>query len=200
MGRKRKTAGNNVSDPETWVDQYGDYLYRYALSRIQDPVIAEDFVQETFLAALDTREAFQGRSSERTWLTAILKHKIIDHLRKAGRKQSLENTGLHNDPVNEFFDERGHWRMKLPRWSSNPAKLFERKEFWKVLSDCLSELPARLAHAFRLREMDGLSSGEICEILEISTSNCSVMLHRARLRLRGCIEKNWFSVHPLEGT
>jgi RNA polymerase sigma-70 factor (TIGR02943 family) len=183
-----------LSDPETWVEQYGDYLYRYALSRIQDPSTAEDLVQETLLAALHARKNFKGRSSERTWLTSILKNKIVDHFRKIKREQVVDEIESYNDSMNEFFDEKGGWKAGPAKWIINPNELLERKEFWKVLSRCLSELSTLMARAFMLREMDGLSTEEICKVLNISSTNCWGLLHRARMNLRRCLEIKWFHV------
>ena len=180
-------------NPETWVDRYGDYLYRYALSRLHEPEPAEDVVQETFLAALKARESFKGRSSERTWLTAILKHKIIDHYRKKSHEQPFDDIGLFQEMMDELFAADGRWRSGPAKWDVHPEELAERKEFWTYFYKCLSGLSDRIAHAFTLRELEGLSTKEICKVLKISTSNFWVMLYRARTHLRLCLEKNWFS-------
>jgi RNA polymerase sigma-70 factor (ECF subfamily) len=189
-----------VADPETWVDQHGDYLYGYALSRMKDPTIAEDLVQETLLAALNDQKSFEGRSSLRTWLIAILKHKIIDYLRKASREQPLDDRELGADVSDTFFDEKGNWMSRPANWTTDPTELLEQKEFLEVFTRCLSELPARQAHAFRLREMDGLDCGGICNVMEITSSNCWVMLYRARMNMRQCIEANWFDHQRDEDT
>ena len=198
MRGKRSVVDSQMLDPEVWVDRYGNYLYGYALSRIQNPAIAEDLVQETFLAALKNRENFEGRSSERTLLTGILKHKIIDYLRKHSRENPIDNIEQVLESTEAFFDETGRLKVKPTEWTVHPAKLFEQKEFWKVFHSCLSELPTKLAQAFVLREMDGLSSEEICKVLNISASNCWVMLYRARMHLRGCLEINWFGGQAFE--
>jgi RNA polymerase sigma-70 factor (ECF subfamily) len=180
------------SDPQTWVDRFGDSLYAFALARVKDPDTAEDLVQETFLAALGAREGFEGRSSMRTWLIAILKHKIIDHMRHASRERPL-NGMTPEDPAEEaFFDAKGKWRLKPAKWQTDPVKLLEQKQFWEVFRRCLSETPGRLADAFRLREMDGHTCKEIAEVLNITLSNCWVMLYRARMWMRRCLEVNGF--------
>lgn len=171
-------------DPEVWVEQHGDYLFRYALFRLRDPDLAESLVQETFLAALHSQEKFAGRSSERTWLVGILKHKIIDYFRRSSREQSEE----------EFFNERGYWKVEPEEWRLDPSAVIENQEFWRALTHCVSELSPRLANAFLLREVDGLSSEEVCKTLNISAPNLWVMLHRARLHLRQCLEKHWFGL------
>jgi RNA polymerase sigma-70 factor (ECF subfamily) len=195
---KKRSPDNQMTDPETWVDKHGDYLYRYALSRIHDPEIAEDLVQDTFLAALHGREKFEGRSSERTWLTAILKHKILDHLRKISREQPIDPLESQMDSLDDLFDDRGRWKVGPAKWTINPLKLFEQKAFWEVFSRCLSELPARSARTFKLREMDGLNCDEICKILNVSTTNCYVMLYRVRMFMRQCLEVNWLSGESVE--
>lgn len=191
---------NRTSDPETWIDQFGDYLYSFALSRIQNEAVAEDMVQETFLAALRDRKNFKGLSSERTWFTSILKHKIIDYLRKMNRERSIEDVDAVTDLSEALFDEKGSWKLKPAHWNVNPEKLVDRKEFWDILNHCLSDLPTRLALAFRLREMDGLDCNEICNVLNITPSNCWVMLYRARMSLRRCLEIKWFEVRTGEGS
>jgi len=188
-------------DPGRWLDDHGDYLFKYAVFRLRDDTAAEDAVQETFLGALKAYEKFQGRGSERTWLVGILKHKIIDHFRKAEREAPIGEGGDEGPEHADFFERSdewvGHWNADCApsEWHATPAELIERSDFWKVFSDCLSPLPQRTASAFTLREVDGLKSEEICEILSISVNNLWVMLHRARLHLRNCLEINWFK-HP----
>ena len=192
MGDKESVNDNRVLDPETWVDRYGDYLYRQALSRIQDPTVAEDLVQETFVAALHARENFQGRSSEKTWLTAILRHKAIDYIRKKSKEKPVEDTEYLTGSMDELFDEKGDWKIKPAKWAYSPTELYEQKEFWKTLTQCLSQLTSRLSRAFTLREMDGLSTEEICKFLNVTATNLWVMLYRARMYMRRCLEINWF--------
>ncbi|MFP4030064.1 MAG: sigma-70 family RNA polymerase sigma factor [Desulfococcaceae bacterium] len=180
-----------MDDPEDWVDQYGDLLYRFALSRVGAAHVAEDLVQETFVAALHGLGSFHGRSSIRTWLMAILKHKIVDHFRQDGRETPVEDAGLVADVSEELFNHRGHWNAKPPRWHTDPSQVHEQKEFLDVLYRCLSEIPSRQADAFLMREVDGRTTEEICKELGISSSNCWVMLYRARMGLRKCLEIRW---------
>ncbi len=199
MTKKRNETNNQIENPESWVDQYGDFLYRFTLSRIKDPSIAEDLVQETFLAALKARKNFQGRSTAKTWLIAILKHKIVDHIRKQVREQtsdkveSLYNTAA-NDPADTSFNDEGDWQIRPSKWIIDPMKLYEQKEFMDVLYHCLGELPERQAEAFMMREIDGFSTEEICKVLNISATNSWVMLYRARMWLRQCLENNWLNI------
>ncbi len=179
-------------DPETWVDEYGDYLFRYALLRLRDPSLAEDMVQETFLAGLGARHTFEGRSSERVWLVGILKRKIVDHFRRVSREQPLSRGGSSENVTEDFFDARGKWKIEPTKWTADPKAIFEQREFREVFLRCLSELPPRHSGAFVLREMEELDSGEVCKVLNVSATNLWVMLHRARARLRRCLEVNWF--------
>jgi RNA polymerase sigma-70 factor (ECF subfamily) len=183
---------HGLEDPEEWIDLYGDYLYRFALARISDPERAEDLVQETFLAALKSRPHFKQRSSPKTWLTAILKHKIIDHLRKSYREQTWESEEALDRSIDEMFDEAGPWSMRPRRWNTNPDAHFEQKEFLKVLYACLAGLPKRIARIFTMREIEGLGTEEICQVMGITSTNCWTMLYRARNGLRRCLQHNWF--------
>ncbi len=186
-----------LSDPQTWADQHGDYLYRCALLRVRDPALAEEVVQETFLAALQARDRFAGQSSERSWLVGILKHKVIDHFRKGHReapRADPQDLG-HEVDTEGLFDEAGHWKLDRTEpmeWPNNPTAVLERKEFWEVLKRCMASLPPRMATAFLLREVHDLSSDEVCDTLNITASNLWVLLHRARKHLRQCLEGHLF--------
>lgn len=183
----------NIDHPESWVDNYGDFLYRFAIARVRDPGVAEDLVQETFLAALRGRETFDGRSEVRTWLIAILKHKIVDFIRKKIREPSTDKIETLTDGTDPDFDDRGEWRVRPSSWAVNPSNIYEQKEFFDVLYRCLGELPERLAEAFMLREMDGFSTEEICKALNITATNTWVMLYRVRLSLRRCLKNKWLN-------
>lgn len=185
-------------DATLWVDDHGDYLFRYAVMRVRDEGAAEDLVQDTLLAAIQSLSSYGGKSTERTWLTGILKHKIIDHFRKYSREVPLDpaETDLSEfDPLFKRQDEfKNHWHDTLsPRiWNMPPDQALQQNEFFGVLQDCISKLPERVAGVFTLREMNGLEAAEICEILSLTASNFWVMMHRARMSLRRCIEINWF--------
>jgi RNA polymerase sigma-70 factor (ECF subfamily) len=183
---------NDTLDPATWVDAYGNFLYRFALARLKDPAVAEDVLQETFLAALKGRDRFKHQSSVKTWLTAILKHKIIDHLRKKKREQTVEDIETISDAVDSHYRTGGHWKIRPAKWDLNPLKAYEQREFMDIFYTCIAELPKRLARLFMLREMEGLSTEEICNSMEISATNSWVMLYRARAHLRRCLEIKWF--------
>jgi RNA polymerase sigma-70 factor (ECF subfamily) len=179
-------------DPHKWVDLYGDQLYAYAFARVQNRMVAEDLVQETFLSALSGRDGFEGRSSEKTWLTAILRNKIIDHFRELRRQQPTDQSEDREKQLDYFFHENGSWKLKPEKWDVTPGDLLDQKEFWNLFQRCLSKLSERLRTAFSLREMEGLGCDEICKILGVSSSNCWVMLYRARMLLRRCLGVNWF--------
>ena len=173
---------------DDWVDLYGNTLFRFAVARVGDHEIAEDLVQETFLAAVKSMERFKGQSSEKTWLFSIMKHKIVDHLRMKKLKTSGREVSFDSDSVEEFFAENGNWRVRPEHWSENPGRVHENKEFVDHFYKCLADLPERNADAFVYREIDGLSTKEICEILGVSKNNCWVILYRARMLLRQCLE------------
>ena len=179
-------------NPENWVDQYSNALYTYAIVRVRKPDVAEEMVQETFLAALQALKRFKGRSSEKTWLIGILKHKIIDHFRKVNRKQSIEKNDTQDDFMAKIFDRNGNWIDGPVKWNLDPSKSLEQKEFFKVFQHCLLKLPPRLAQVFVLRELDGLETKEICDVMNISPDNLWVMLYRARTQLRQHLELMWF--------
>ena len=186
----RKIATKSLATE--WVDQYGDSLFRYALSRLRNREIAEDLVQETFLAALQSYERFQGQSSVLTWLTGILRHKVVDHQRRSLREQEMSDIVSDEDFDRLFFDARGHWKRRLGRWPDIGPEELEREEFWQVFRECLAGLTPGIGDAFRLREVESQSTTDICGALQISPSNLSVRLHRARTFLRRCLELHWF--------
>jgi RNA polymerase sigma-70 factor (ECF subfamily) len=185
---------DQATDAECWVDRHGDCLYRYALLRLRTPELAADLVQETFLEALGARSSFAGRSSERTWLIGILRHKILDHFRKAGRERALFGAGpVELDAAADSeFDHRGRWKTIPGSWAGEPSRALETREFWETFSECLSRLPPRLADAFFLREVDGLEAEEVQHLLGIRPANLWARLHRARTLLRRCLDVGWF--------
>ncbi len=183
-------TANNMHN---WLNEHGDYLYRFALARLRDPHQAEDVVQETFLAAIKSPN-FAEQSAPRTWLTGILKHKIIDVMRKSVREIAASDLIEDEDAnMDDFFDAKGHWADKPQQWDM-PEDALEQKQFLGVLQTCIEKLPAKLAHLFMLRDVQETNNDEICKELNISTTNAWVMLYRARMGLRKCLEINWLSV------
>lgn len=174
-----------------WLLEHGDYLYRFALARLRDTHMAEDVVQETLIAAIQS-DTYAGNSAPRTWLTGILKHKIIDLMRRQMREQPLDGEDLSDTPgMDEFFaDDDGHWVEKPQFWAA-PEDELEQKQFLAVLQQCMDRLPSKLARIFLLREVQEEDNEDICKELEISATNAWVMLYRARMGLRKCLELNW---------
>jgi RNA polymerase sigma-70 factor (TIGR02943 family) len=184
----QETGPQSLPQPSEWLDRYGDALYGFAVARLKRTQDAEEAVQETLLAALKSRDKFQGRSEPRTWLIGILKHQIARQLQKAARAAKPADP----DELDVFFTNKGKWRQPPGRWHE-PTAMAERSEFWRVLSACLTKLPARMAAVFTLRTLDEQPPDEVCRELEISTGNFWVLMHRARLRLVRCLQINWFA-------
>jgi RNA polymerase sigma-70 factor (ECF subfamily) len=177
--------------PEAWVQQHGEFLFRYAMHRVAGAAAAEDVVQETFLAALESRANFDGRSSFRTWLTSILRHKIADRLREA-RPEVDEGVEQLEQWTESLFKASGKWDNGPRQWARWPTSEAERSELSSVLERCLGKIPAQIAEMFVLHEQHRVPGARLAASLGISTGNLWVRLYRARLALRECLEKNWF--------
>ena len=174
------------------------YLYRYALIQLRDPDRAEDAVQETLLAALASRGSFAGRSSLRTWLTSVLRNKIVDIIRKHAREwtvgDALDTNASGDSEFDRLFRSNGSWNEMPSRWG-DPDGSLESKDFWRIFEICNQAMPVPTARVFMMREVLDLGTEEICKELGITPSNCHVMLYRARMRLRRCFDENWFGKH-----
>lgn len=171
-------------------------LLRFARLQLRSDAQAEDAVQETMLAALAGAEKFSGAASAKTWVFSILKNKIIDELRRRAREDSMTALGADTDDgdgedFDDLFDRRGHWAERPATWEDPDASL-ESQQFWTVFEACLDGVAAKPGRVFMMREILGLETEEICKELGISTSNCWVLLHRARLGLRECLSRRWF--------
>lgn len=177
------------------IEEHRGYLLRYALFHLRDRSRAEDAVQETLLAALQRRDQFAGRAQLRTWLTAILKHKIVDLVRRDGRYASIEDAAAaaERDPAGEVdpFTASGRWAEPPAGWRL-PEQVLESAQFWRVYEKCCSAMPRRYALVFSMREVMDMTAEEICKELGITASNLHVILFRARVRLRACMTRNWF--------
>jgi RNA polymerase sigma-70 factor (ECF subfamily) len=182
---------NQIHDPGNWAKLYDDYLQRFARARINDPEIVKDLVQETFLAALTSLDNFQGRSSVKTWLTSILRNKIVDYYRTYRRELTIGDIELDVISINAVFGSTNRWRVGSNQHNFHPVNAYEQMEFFEVLHRCLAELPIRLAYIFILHQFVGLRTDEICEDMNISKTNCWVMLHRARKFLKHSLEFKW---------
>jgi RNA polymerase sigma-70 factor (ECF subfamily) len=169
------------------------YLLRYASLQLRDAAAAEDAVQETLVAALAGEAGFAGRANLRTWLTGILKHKIVDTIRRQARERPASDLGTAEDEseFDALFDQRGHWQEMPDAWEQ-PEQALNQRQFLAALEACLNALPERTARVFMMREHLGLDTSEICKELGITSTHCWVMLHRARMALRLCLETNWF--------
>jgi RNA polymerase sigma-70 factor (TIGR02943 family) len=184
-------------DADRWVDAYGDALYRFALQRVKQIEVAEDLVQETFLAAVQARNRFKGKSTEKNWLFSILKHKLIDYYRKQKIRSGTELQTADEEAVDRMFKANGQWQTAPSHWGHNPGKSHEVKAFLDTFYHCLGDLSERNAQVFAYREIDGLSTTEICQRLEITAANCWVILYRTRMLLRKCLETAGFG-RPVE--
>ena len=172
-----------------------DYLMRFARLQLRNDAWAEDAVSETLLVALAKPQAFQARSQLKTWLVGILKHKIIDAMRQRQREVMLD-TGSEQDsnadPLEHLaFKADGHFAQQPADWG-NPEEDLKSRQFMAVLEACTEKLPAVQGRLFLMREWLEMSSEEICKELGLTPTNLYVQLHRARLRLRECLELNWF--------
>lgn len=186
----------SLADP-AYLGHLRQQMQRFATLQLGDPHLAEDAVQDALVGALKSARSFGGRSALKTWVFAILKNKIADVLRQRSRfveaDRLLDAEGEGRD-LDELFTPRGHWRVeeRPVRWA-DPEAAVDDREFWRIFETCLEHLPGRQARVFMMREFIGLESREICAAVEISVSNLNVTLHKARLRLRECLENNWFA-------
>ncbi len=185
----------SAMDPERWVEEHSDFLYRYAYTRLRDHSRAEDMVQETFLAAIKAAERFKEGMSERAWLMGILKHKVVDHIRKAVREVVVDQQEVIELEKSKLFQWVGVPTMRPEKWHVNPRRAFEQKEFWAVFQECLMGLKPREHAAFTLRELEDEDTDTICKELGITANHLWVVIHRARNQLKTCLEAKWLSKH-----
>ncbi|PQJ69694.1 sigma-70 family RNA polymerase sigma factor [Polaribacter butkevichii] len=181
-----------VLNTDKWIDNYADYMYNYAVVRVNNGDLAKDLVQDTFFAGLKSAKNFQGKSTERTWLISILKRKIIDHYRKINSKkgQAEVRMNFYDDGENE-----GNWiEERVPQsWDNQSEKTIENEELKSQLDSCIDALPEKYAMVFRMKTIQEFETEEICKELDITASNLWVIIHRARTQLRKCMEDNWFN-------
>lgn len=176
------------------LESHRSALLRYAMAQLRDESHAEDCVQETLSAAIQNADRFGGNSAVRTWLIGILKHKILDHFRRVRRERPLvladDETNL--DDLDAYFKEDGHYEEQPAPWA-DPERALTEREFFEVLEECMSRLPKNTALVFRMREVLGVEVDEICRELSITANNCWVLIYRARMALRACLEQRWFA-------
>ncbi|KGL62402.1 RNA polymerase sigma-70 factor [Polaribacter sp. Hel1_85] len=182
-----------VLNTDKWIDNYADYMYNYAVVRVNNSDLAKDLVQDTFFAGLKSAKNFQGKSTERTWLISILKRKIIDHYRKINSKkgQAEVRMNFYDDGENE-----GNWlEERVPQsWDNQSEKTIENQELKSQLESCIDALPEKYGLVFRMKTIQEFETEEICKELNITASNLWVIIHRARTQLRKCMEDNWFNI------
>ncbi len=188
----KMTQEQVVLNTDKWIDNYADYMYNYAVVRVNNGDLAKDLVQDTFFAGLKSAKNFQGKSTERTWLISILKRKIIDHYRKINSKkgQAEVRMNFYDDGENE-----GNWiEERVPQsWDNQSEKTIENEELKSQLDSCIDALPEKYAMVFRMKTIQEFETEEICKELDITASNLWVIIHRARTQLRKCMEDNWFN-------
>ncbi|WP_290902734.1 sigma-70 family RNA polymerase sigma factor [Aquabacterium sp.] len=199
------SAPANASVPEPAPDSLADagfvaalrqQMVKFARLHLGDSHLAEDAVQEALVGAWTGGKRFAGRSAFKTWVFAILKHKVADLLR---HKQRMVDAGSllkegEGQSLDDFFDDKGHWLQdaKPAAWRCPEASL-EQQQFWAVLEVCLDGMPAAQGRVFMMREFMDFETEEICATVGISSGNFFVMMHRARLRLRECLDQRWFA-------
>lgn len=183
--------------PAQWIYRYGDFLYSLAFIKLSNKETAEDIVQETFLSAFKAKDSFRKGSSEKTWLTAILKNKIIDYYRK---KDVLKNVTSYIADTEAGFDENyfnekdGHWldRSAPLAWNEFADTKVNLIEFNKIVQYCIQKMPPKLVPVFVAKYLEEENSETICKVFNITSSNYWVIIHRAKVLIRSCLEKNWF--------
>jgi RNA polymerase sigma-70 factor (ECF subfamily) len=183
-----------VQDFVAQVEHLRPQLLRFARTQLRNDAWAEDAVSETLLAALEKPQAFAGQSQLKTWLVGVLKHKVVDQLRRHTREATILTTEDGEDLDDVLFDETGHWREKQADWG-NPEQSCGQRQFIEVMEVCMEQLPAMQGRVFMMREWLELDTDEICKELKITSTNLWVLLHRARLRLRECLQQRWFDGH-----
>ena len=180
-------------DPAEWLDDHGDALFAYATTRVPDRALAEDLVQETLLAGIEGLDNFRQGASVRTWLISILKNKLIDRLRKQHREAPLDLEIVDDSDWQSKFDDTGHWIVKPNDWG-DPSRVAENRALGNAIERCIEKLPEKLRTLIVMRDVDGVESEELIEILNISSANnLWTMLSRGREKVRSCMEQTWFN-------
>jgi len=193
MSNTTTLAANEAkaATPDDWVEAHGDYLFNFAIGQVRDAGVAEDLVQDTFLAAFKARDRFTGRSSDRTWMVGILRHKICDHLRRTCRERAVRAEVSSPSAEDEAWDDAVTWLHDVASECQSPTRRMELDEFKANLEVALGLLAPRVAQVFQLYEIEELANPEVCQRLNISESNLWVMLHRARKQLRSQLSGWW---------
>ncbi|WP_353778911.1 sigma-70 family RNA polymerase sigma factor [Winogradskyella sp. 3972H.M.0a.05] len=182
---------NHQIEPNKWIERYSDYLFNYTISRVNDRDMAQDLVQDTFLAGLKSMANFKGEASERTWLISILKRKIIDYYRKINSNKGKAEVRMS---YNSDSETEGDWleeRVADP-FDKTAEDTIENSELGMAIHDCIGKLPEKQATVFKMKTLLGYETEAICNELDITASNLWVIIHRARTAMADCLEKNWF--------
>ncbi|SBS29610.1 ECF RNA polymerase sigma factor SigW [Marinomonas aquimarina] len=198
LSRSSDDASGQMFHDNVFMEELRRQMLKFAILQVRNETIAEDAVQEAMLSAYQNIERFNRQAALKTWVFAILKNKLIDILRKEKRYTSanlLEEGAGRNDEalLEELFSEKGHWQKEQrPQKWDEPDHGIESQQFWRTFDVCLDALPAKYSRLFMMREFLELDTNEICDNEEVSVSNLNTTLFRARLRLRECLEDNWF--------
>lgn len=178
-------------NPNNWIDLYSDYLFNYTITRVSDREIAQDLVQDTFLAGLKSMKNFKGEASERTWLISILKRKIIDHYRKInsnkGKAEVRINYSTDSESEGDWLEER-----VADPFDKTAEDTLQNSELGDAIHNCLGKLPQKQADVFKMKTILGYETEVICNELNITASNLWVIIHRARTAMASCLKENWF--------
>ena len=181
----------NERDPEYWVEEYADYLFGFAYSRLNDSHKAEDVLQETYLAAVKSVDKYDGRVPIKFWLRGIMKNKIVDSIKKDLRELNESELDSFPELNTKIFKRSGIFSRKVESWDFDPSQSFEKEEFWQIFSKCLEKLNDPLRSIYMLKEIDGMKTEEICKEFSISQANLWVITHRVRKQMKRCLNKNW---------
>ncbi|MEZ4902699.1 MAG: sigma-70 family RNA polymerase sigma factor [Spirosomataceae bacterium] len=191
----------NTLEPSLWISRYADAMLNFAFRRTSDLTLSEDLVQETFLSALKARDNFKGNSQEKTWLYAILENKITDHFRSSNYRFQKQKLAIDEVFFSHYFESKeqgGHWHedQKPKNWENlaEDDPTTDGEALSNAIENCLKKLPQKLARIFILKHVEAYNSEKICKELDITSSNYWVMIHRAKLQLRACLETNWFEL------
>ena len=191
MSETSNSQATQINPPETWLDLYGEYLYRYAMSRLRDPEQAADCLQDTMLAGIKNLKSFDGRIDVKFWLRGIMRNKIIDRFRKAKREAQVDLGDDEGVLESAMFKYSGIGSLFPEEWKFDPRKNFDRGEFWEVFNECVDELKDPVRQAFVLRMLEDMETEEVCKVMQIEANYLWVLLHRARKQLRTLMNERW---------
>ena len=181
-----------VTPPDKWVDQYGDYLYGFAMSRLRNAELAQDCVQDTFLAGIKALDRFDGSRDIKFWLRGIMRNKIVDQIRKSVREHKVDIDSEDETLLESFwFKYSGIATTNPDPWQFNPRKYYDNTEFWAVFEDCIETVKNPAREAFILRVLEDQSTEEVCKVMDVTPNYLWVLLHRAREQLKFALEAKW---------